>query len=191
MSERFSFIETPLSGLYRVEREILEDQRGFFTRFYCGDEFKRIGFNKPVAQMNQTLTRKRGTIRGLHFQYPPHDEMKLVTCLRGEILDVAVDIRRGSSTYLQWHAEHLSAENHASLLISEGFAHGFQTLTEDCELLYLHSSFYAPKSEGALNALDPALSIDWPLDVTEMSERDKNHSLLSRTKCEGIEFYEM
>ena len=186
MSKRFSFIETPLAGLYRVERKILEDQRGFFARFYCEDEFKEIGFNKSVVQMNQTLTRNRGAIRGLHFQHPPHSEIKLVTCLRGEILDVAVDIRKGSPTYLKWHAEHLSAKNHASLLIPDGFAHGFQTLTEDCQLLYLHSSFYAPKAEGALNALDPALAINWPLEVTEMSERDKNHSLLSRTKFEGI-----
>lgn len=186
MSKRFNFIETPLAGLYRVERKILEDQRGFFTRFYCGDEFREIGLKTSVVQMNQSLTRNRGAIRGLHFQYPPNSEIKLVTCLRGEILDVAVDIRKGSPTYLQWHAEHLSGINHASLLIPDGFAHGFQTLTDDCELLYLHSSFYAPKAEGGLNALDPALAIDWPLYVAEMSERDKNHPVLSRTKFEGI-----
>lgn len=191
MSQRFSFIETSLAGLYKVEREILEDQRGFLTRLYCEDEFKEIGFNKSLVQINQTMTKKRGVIRGLHFQYPPHTETKLVTCLRGEILDVAVDIRKGSPTYLQWHAECLSAENHASLLIPDGFAHGFQTLTENCELIYFHSSFYTLKAEGALNALDPTLAIDWPLDVTEMSERDKNHSLLSRTKFEGIEIYGM
>ena len=173
-------------GLYRLERTILKDQRGFFTRFYCGDEFREIGLNKSMVQINQTLTRNKGAIRGLHFQYPPHSEIKLVTCLKGEILDVAVDIRKDSPTYLKWHAERLSSENHTSLVIPEGFAHGFQTLTEDCELFYLHSSSYAPKAEGALNPLDPALAINWPLDVTEMSDRDRNHPLLDEMKFKGI-----
>jgi len=119
-------------------------------------------------------------VRGLHFQHPPHAEDKLVSCLRGEVFDVAVDLRQGSATFLQWHAEILSADNARSLLIPQGFAHGFQTLTDDCELLYLHSRAYAAGAEGALNVRDPALAIRWPLAFTDISERDAQHPLLTR-----------
>lgn len=185
MSQRFDFIETPLAGLFRVDRKPITDSRGFFTRFFCAEEFKEIGFNQPIAQINHTLSRHKGAIRGMHFQYPPQTETKIVTCIQGEVLDVAVDIRKGSSTFLQWHAEVLSAENQSSLYIPDGFAHGFQALTNDCQLLYLHSVSYAPNVEGALNVLDPTLAIDWPLEVTEISERDRNHPLLD-SQFEGI-----
>jgi dTDP-4-dehydrorhamnose 3,5-epimerase len=138
-----------------------------------------VGFTKQIAQINHTLTRRKGVVRGLHFQYPPHAEMKIVSCLRGEIYDVAVDLRVGSPTFLHWHAEVLSAENRRSLMIPEGFAHGFQALTNDCEIIYLHSTLYQPAAEGALNATDPLLAIAWPLEITEMSDRDRNHPLLS------------
>ena len=119
--------------------------------------------------------RRRGTVRGLHFQRPPHAEDKYVSCLRGEVYDVAVDLRRGSATFLRWHAEKLSAANRRSLLVPRGFAHGFQALTDDCELIYLHTHRHVPASEGALNVRDPALAIDWPLPIVELSERDASH----------------
>lgn len=177
---RFDFIPTPLAGLISVQRKAIEDQRGFLSRFYCADEFREIGLDKPIAQINHTLTRSRGAVRGLHFQYPPFAEAKLVSCLRGEIFDVAVDLRRGSPTFLHWHGVLLSAQNRMSLLIPEGFAHGFQAMTGDCELIYLHTASYRPEAEGALNVADPALGIAWPLAVTEISERDRNHKLIER-----------
>lgn len=175
---RFDFIATPLSGLVLVQRKAIEDDRGFLSRFYCAEEYRAAGLNKTVAQINHTLTRKKGAVRGLHFQYPPHAETKLVSCLRGEILDVAVDLRPTSPTFLHWHGEVLSSTNRKSLLIPEGFAHGFQTLTEDCELIYLHTEFYRPEAEGALNVSDPRLAIAWPLPIVDLSARDRNHSFI-------------
>jgi len=177
---RFDFIPTPLAGLTLVQRKVIEDQRGFMSRFYCADEFREAGLNKPIAQINHTHTRSKGAVRGLHFQHPPHAETKLVSCLQGEIFDVAVDLRRNSPTFLHWHGVVLSARNRQSLLIPEGFAHGFQTMTEDCELIYLHTAAYHPESEGALNVGDPRLGIDWPLTTTEISERDRNHKAIDR-----------
>ena len=180
MSQRFKFTETPLEGLYKIERKPVMDSRGFFTRFYCADEFRQIGFTKPIAQMNHTLTKNKGTIRGLHYQHPPHTETKIVTCIRGEIFDVALDIRKNSATFLQWHAEILSAENQASLYIPDGFAHGFQTLTNDCELIYLHSVYYHSDAEDGLNVKDSKLGIEWPLDIVETSERDCNYPMIDQ-----------
>ena len=177
---RFDFIPTPLTGLMLVQRKAIEDHRGFLSRFYCAEEFRAAGIDKPVAQINHTLTRQRGAVRGLHFQHPPHAETKVVSCLKGEILDVAVDLRRDSPTFLHWHGEILSAANRKSLLIPEGYAHGFQTLAEDCELIYLHTSPYHPESEGALNVADPRLNIAWPLPVNDLSERDRNHPFINQ-----------
>lgn len=177
---RFDFIPTPLAGLTVVQRKAIEDQRGFLSRFYCADEFREAGLTKSIAQINQTLTRSRGAVRGLHFQYPPHAEFKMVSCLKGEIFDVAIDLRRGSPTFLHWHGVILSAQNRQSLLIPEGFAHGFQALTADCELIYLHTAAYHPEAEGALNVADPKLGIVWPLATTEISDRDLNHKLIEQ-----------
>jgi len=177
---RFVFLASPLTGLKLVQRKVIEDQRGFLSRFYCADEFRDAGIAKPIAQINHTLTRKKGAVRGLHFQNPPHAETKLVSCLHGEIWDVAVDLRVNSPTFLQWHSEVLSASNRKSLLIPEGFAHGFQALTEDCELIYLHSEAYYPESEGALNVNDPKLNITWPLTMCDLSERDRNHAFIDQ-----------
>jgi dTDP-4-dehydrorhamnose 3,5-epimerase len=163
-----------------VQRKAIEDERGFLSRFYCAEEFHGAGINKAVDQINHTLTRKKGAVRGLHFQYPPHAEIKMVSCMRGEILDVAVDLRRDSPTFLHWHGEILSAANRKSLLIPEGYAHGFQTLTEDCELIYLHTASYHPEAEGALNVADPRLNIAWPLPVNDISDRDRNHPFISQ-----------
>lgn len=176
--KRFKISETPLTGLKIVERRRLTDPRGFLSRLFCAEEFAAIGWIKPIAQLNQTATTRKGTVRGMHFQYPPHSEMKLVSCLHGEVWDVAVDIRSASPTFLHWHGIRLSAENCRALLIPEGFAHGFQALTDDIELLYCHSTAYAAGSEGGLNPQDPRLGIVWPLPVTEMSDRDMSHPLV-------------
>lgn len=176
---RFDFCSTPLAGLTLVQRQRYEDSRGFLSRVYCAEEFAGAGICEPIVQINHTLTRQKGCVRGMHFQRPPHAEMKFVSCLAGEVFDVAVDLRPESTTYLHWYGTTLSATNHKSLLIPPGFAHGFQALVDDCELLYLHTAAYHPESECAVNALDPALAIAWPLVVTEMSERDRSHAFLA------------
>jgi dTDP-4-dehydrorhamnose 3,5-epimerase len=176
---RFDFITTPLPGLKVVQRKKTEDSRGFLSRFYCAEEFAESGIDRPIAQINHTLTRKKGTVRGLHFQHPPYAEAKLISCMKGEILDIAVDIRKNSPSFLKWHAEVLSETNHRSLWIPEGFAHGFQTLTNHCELIYLHSTAYVKASEGAINPLDPMLAINWPLVITEISEKDKQQPMIT------------
>ncbi len=161
-----------------VKRQAIADHRGFLSRFYCAEEFAEAGITKPIAQINQTLTRNCGAVRGLHFQRPPHAETKLVSCLQGEVWDVAVDLRRDSPTFLRWHGEILSAANRNSFLIPEGFAHGFQTLSEECELIYLHTAAYQPESEGALNIADPKLGIAWLIPITEISARDRSHHFI-------------
>ena len=162
-----------------IERRRAEDGRGFFSRVYCAQELAGAGLRTPIVQINQSLTRRRGAVRGLHFQHAPYAEDKIVTCMRGEVFDVAVDLRRGSLTFLHWHAERLSVENARSLLIPQGFAHGFQTLADNCELLYLHTSAYAPEGEGAVNVRDPAIGIEWPLPFTDISARDSSHAYLT------------
>lgn len=174
-TSRFDFSFSQLPGVAVIQRKRLEDHRGTFGRVYCSEEFREVGLLKPIAQINHSFTRVKGTVRGMHFQYPPHSETKIVSCLKGEIFDVALDIRRDASTFLQWHAEILSAANQRSLLISEGFAHGFQTLTDECELIYLHTATYAPHAEGGLNVRDPRFGIPWPVEITELSNRDQSY----------------
>jgi dTDP-4-dehydrorhamnose 3,5-epimerase len=183
---RFDFTPTRLAGLMIVERQRAEDSRGFFSRLYCVDEFAAAGELRPVVQVNHTMTRRKGVVRGLHFQWPPDAEAKLVSCLHGEVFDVAVDLRRESPTFLNWHGEVLSAANQRSLLIPEGFAHGLQALTDECDLVYLHTAAFRPASEGALNAADPRLAIRWPLEIAEMSDRDRAHPMLT-VEFKGIE----
>ncbi len=175
---RFAVVDLPLAGLKRVERRRLGDARGFLSRLFCADELRAAGWQKPIAQLNHTFTAQKGTVRGLHFQRPPHAEMKLVSCLRGAVWDVAVDVRAGSPTFLQWHAEELSADNGRALLLPEGFAHGFQALTDDVELLYCHSAPFAADAEAGLRTTDPRLAIAWPEDVVGLSPRDLQHPLL-------------
>jgi len=161
-----------LDGLVVVKRMKRRDERGFLERIYCNSELEAAGFGAPPVQINRTLTVDKGVARGLHYQIPPHAEKKLVSCLRGRVFDVAVDLRRNSPTFLQWHGEELSDENGAALAIPEGFAHGFQTLEENCEMLYLHSAAYAPHAEAGCNLLDKRLNIAWPLPIKSMSDRD-------------------
>lgn len=182
---RFAVSGTTLSDLRVVERKPMGDSRGFLCRIFCNEELSAAGWRGGVAQVNHTLTEKRGTVRGMHFQRPPHAEFKLVSCIRGEVWDVAVDLRANSPTFLQWHGEHLSAENQRALLIPVGFAHGFQTLSDGVELLYCHSAPYVPAAESGLTPTDPRLGISWPLPIAEMSVRDSGHALLTK-QFEGL-----
>jgi len=169
----------PLDGLCLVERRRHADERGEFARLWSADALSAHGFPFGPVQVNHSVTRNRGTIRGLHYQAPPHTETRLVSCIRGEIYDVAIDLRPDSPTFLQWHAERLSPENGRGLLIPEGFAHGFQTLTDDCEIVYCHARPYAAEAESGVAFDDPALSISWPLTPTVVSDRDRGHAPLA------------
>lgn len=183
---RFDFLPTSISGLTLVQRKRYEDERGFLSRFYCAREFEMAGMRKAISQINHTLTHRAGAVRGMHYQTPPHAELKVVSCLHGEIFDVAVDLRQGSPTFLKWHAEVLSAKNQRSMLIPEGFAHGFQALGDDCEIIYLHTASYEQSAEAALNPLDSRLEIGWPMPITEMSVRDRNHPMVA-ADFEGVQ----
>jgi len=176
---QFSIFETPIAGLKVIERKPIGDRRGFLARIFCADQLNVVGWQKPIAQINQTVTKKRGSVRGMHYQNTPHAEMKLVSCLQGEVWDVAIDLRKNSPSFLQWHAEKLSAENCRALLIPEGFAHGFQALSDDCELIYQHSAPYIREAEAGIRPNDPYLDIPWPLDFFEISIRDANHPLIN------------
>jgi dTDP-4-dehydrorhamnose 3,5-epimerase len=177
---RFELQETPLAGLRVVRRQSVADERGYFSRFFCAQELAAAGFVLPIAQINHTFTKRRGAVRGLHYQNPPHAEDKFISCLRGEIFDVAVDLRRDSPTFLRWHGAVLSAANMTSLLVPQGFAHGFQTLSDDCELLYLHSRPFTPSAEASLNARDPLVAIEWPLPFSDISARDAARAFIAR-----------
>jgi dTDP-4-dehydrorhamnose 3,5-epimerase len=179
MSGRFSITSTTVPGVRVVERKAIGDERGFLARLFCASELTAAGWLRPIAQINHTFTALRGTVRGMHFQRPPYAEMKLVTCVRGAIYDVAVDLREGSASLLAHHAQILSAENHQALLIPEGCAHGFQALTPDVEIIYLHSIPYVGEAEGGVAPLDPRLGINWPLSVAAMSTRDSSHPAIA------------
>jgi dTDP-4-dehydrorhamnose 3,5-epimerase len=176
---RFRVEATRIADVMCIERLPLADARGFLERVYCATDLAAAGFEQPIAQINHSLTRSVGSVRGLHYQRPPHAESKLVSCLAGSVFDVAVDLRRRSPTFLAWHAEVLSAVNHRSLLIPEGCAHGFQVLEPDTELLYLHTAAFAPDAEGALNVRDPRLAIEWPVTITGLSDRDAAHPFIA------------
>jgi len=168
-----------LAGSYEVELTPFTDSRGWFARTYCKNEFAQIGHTKEWVQLNHSFTQAKGSIRGMHYQLPPFKEIKMVRCIAGTVYDVIIDIRQDSPTFLQWHGTELSAANKRMLYIPEGFAHGFQTLTDDCELLYHHSEFYTPGYEAGISYNDTLLHINWPLQVTNISERDMQYPLLN------------
>lgn len=182
---RFTVTDLSLPGLKLLERQRIGDARGFLSRLFCAEELAAAGWHKPIAQINHTLTAKRGTVRGMHFQHPPHTELKLVSCIRGEVWDVAVDVRADSTTFLQWHAEGLSAQNGRAILIPKGFAHGFQAMTDDVELLYCHSEAYAAVADAGLNPQDARLNIAWPLHITDISPKDASRPMIA-TGFEGV-----
>ena len=173
------------NGVEYAGFSIAKASEGGWSQVDLKQELKDAGWLKPIVQINHAQTNTKGTVRGMHYQLSPHAEAKLVSCIRGSIWDVAVDLRKGSKTFLEWFAQELSPENNLAMLIPEGFAHGFQKLTDNCELIYLHSSFFRADAEGAINVFDPLVSINWPIPVTEMSERDRNHSFIHQFK--GIE----
>lgn len=168
--------ETSLDGLRVIETASHIDTRGQFTRLYCENEFRNLIGSRKIVQINHSLTSVVGAVRGMHFQTPPFSEMKLVRCLKGRVWDVAVDLRKDSPSFLHWHAEELSSINSKMIVIPEGFAHGFQVLEPNSELLYLHTSYYTPAAEGGLKFDDPLLNIAWPLEPVDLSLRDQNHA---------------
>lgn len=169
---------TPIAGLHTIEGRILGDSRGTFARLFCEDTLTPILNGRRIVQINLSVTHAVGAVRGMHFQHPPRAEMKFVRCLRGRVFDVAVDLRKASRTFLSWHGIELSADNSRMFAIPEGFAHGFQVLEEDSELLYLHTAAYAADAEGAVAYNDPRLAIAWPRPATELSARDRSHPML-------------
>lgn len=169
----------PLPNLVYAESPLHQDPRGHFMRCFCTSELAQALGPHHIVQINHSRTESIGAVRGLHFQRPPHAEMKLVRCLRGRVFDVAVDLRPDSPTFLQWHSEILSPENTRMMIIPEGFAHGFQVMEPGSELLYLHTATYHPASEGGVSWNDPLLGIRWPLPVTDLSERDRQHPSLA------------
>ena len=169
---------TSIDGVVVVETTPFRDHRGDFARLYCDRELETIIGPRRIVQINRSCTRTVGAVRGMHFQYPPHAEMKLVRCVKGRVCDVAVDLRAGSPTFLKWHAEELDPENMRLLVIPEGCAHGFQVLEPDSELFYLSTAFYTPDAEGGLRPTDPRPNIGWPLTVSDLSEKDASQPLL-------------
>lgn len=176
---RFVVTPTALSPLVVLERRLRGDERGSLCRLYSTSVWQELGLGDRIVDINHTSTRHGGTIRGMHFQRAPAAEDKFVMVLRGCVFDVAVDLRHGSPTLGQWHGETLSSDNRKAMLIPKGFAHGFQTLEDDCELLYLHTAAYDPAHEGGVSAVDPSLAIAWPLPVSHMSDRDRSFAPLA------------
>jgi len=174
------FNETNLKGSYILELKSLEDNRGFFLRSFCKNDFKEIGLSKEIVQINHTKTYNKGAFRGFHFQYPPFAETKIIRCIKGKVLDIFIDLRFNSPTFLQNYRVELSEKNLKTVFIPEGFAHGFQVLEDNSEMLYFHTAFYNKEYEGGLNYLDPKLSISLPIEITEISERDKNHQFINQ-----------
>ncbi len=170
----------PLRGLNLIESEPFCDQRGRFARMFCARELAEVGLNANVVQANHSVTSRKGSIRGMHFQRSPHAETKIVRCLAGACFDVAVDLRPESETYLQWHGEMLTPDNYRALYIPEGFAHGFQSLEDDTVLFYMVTACYEPSAEGGILYNDPAVNIQWPLAVADISERDQRFPLIGK-----------
>ena len=169
---------TPLHGLYEIGNTTVADARGRFSRLFCEQDFASVRPELHFTQINLSETKLQGTVRGMHYQTPPAAEAKLIRCLRGRVFDVAVDIRAGSATFLHWHAIELSADNDRAVFIPEGFAHGFQALTDDIQLLYLHTMPWTPTHEAGLRHDDPRLAIAWPQAVTLCSEKDRGYPLI-------------
>jgi dTDP-4-dehydrorhamnose 3,5-epimerase len=178
------FSETKLEGAFVIDLDRKEDNRGFFARAFCQHEFEEYGLEPVIAQANIAFNRRRGTMRGMHFQFPPATETKLVRCTRGAILDIIVDLRPESPTYLDQVAVELSADNHCALYVPGRFAHGYQVLEDVTETSYQVGEFYAPGHEGGLRYDDPGLGLSWPLPVSEISEKDRAWPLLSKIEPE-------
>ena len=166
------FTKTPINGVMLAEVKRIEDDRGFFGRVWCQREFVEHGLDSRVAQINTALTHRAGTVRGMHYQDPPHAETKVVRCTRGRLFDIALDLRPDSHTFLKWFGVELSPENQSMLVVPPGCAHGYQTLEDSTEMMYLTSECYAPHAVKGVRHNDPAISINWPLPVHSISLQD-------------------
>lgn len=172
------FKETKLRGAYIIEPEPIEDERGSFARLWSAEEFASRGLNPKLVQCSSSFNKQRGTLRGMHYQIPPHEEVKLVRCTAGAILDVIVDLRADSPTRSKWIGVELTSRNRLMLYIPEGFAHGFQTLEDDTDVCYQMSEYYRPEFARGVRWDDPALGIKWPLPISVISARDRTHPLV-------------
>lgn len=169
------FHNTSIGGAFEIDVEPICDQRGFFARSWCQEEFGAVGLNSRLVQCNVSYSKKKGTLRGMHFQHPPYEEVKLVRCVRGAIYDVVLDLRRSSPTFKKWVAAVLNADKHNMIYVPEGCAHGFLTLEDDTEVFYQMSEFYDEKAASGVRWNDPAFQIVWPSAIEVISERDRNY----------------
>ena len=183
---RFKFQELEINDVFEISNMPLIDERGYLTRLFCCENFHDIGSFDSISQVNRTFTKNKGTIRGMHFQNPPASESKIIICLKGEIMDVAIDVRKNSKTFLKHVSLRLNNEKNNMILIPKGFAHGFQTLTDNVELLYFHDHKYSPVNEKGINPFDPEVGINWPIKKATTSKKDKEYDLLKNYKFEGI-----
>ncbi len=175
-----------LHGTYLIETNPFKDTRGVFARFFCQKEMENLLEGKQVVNVNYSKNFRKGAVRGLHYQLKPFAELKMPRCIKGRVLDVFVDVRRNSPTFLEWDAIELSEQNMRMIVVPEGFAHGFQSLEDNSELMYLSTQFFSSEYERALNIKDPLLDIRLPLSITDLSERDSNHPFLEDLNFEGI-----
>jgi dTDP-4-dehydrorhamnose 3,5-epimerase len=169
------FKETLLKGAYVIELESRGDERGFFARFFCKDEFANTGINNEILQINNSLSRDKGTLRGMHYQLAPKSEDKIVRCIKGSLYDVIIDLREDSDTFGKWFGVELSAENRKTLFVPKGFAHGFMTLENNTEAFYLVTEKYAPEKERGIRYNDSRFNIEWPIEPLVISDKDKEH----------------
>ncbi len=174
------FTETPLKGAYILKLSPISDNRGSFVRLFAKEELKKIGHTEEIVHINHSVNKQKGTIRGMHYQLPPHSEVKIIRCIKGAVFDVIIDLRKNSPTFLKWHGEILSRDRMNMIYIPKGFAHGFQALEDDCELIYLHTNVYQAASERGIRHDDPLIKINWPLPSTQISDRDKSFPLLNK-----------
>lgn len=176
------FLEQDFKDVYLIDLEKIEDERGFFSRVFCKKEFDNLALEFNWVQINMSFTKNKGTVRGIHWQNFPHTDVKLVRCIKGAIMDVVVDLRKDSPSFGKWLSVELSDKNDSALYIPKGFGHGFQTLENDCKLIYFHSHEFVKSSESGLAMDDPSVGISWPLPIIDVSERDLQHPNLSNIK---------
>ncbi len=176
-----TFTETILKGSFIIDLSVFTDDRGGFARTFCKKEFQKIGHTKEFVQFNHSYNTLKGTVRGMHYQVPPYQEIKLIRCIKGAVQDVIIDMRKDSPTFLQHINVELNEENKKMIYVPEGFAHGFQTLVDDTQLMYHHTEYYAPNADAGLNHNDKTLNIKWTLPVSVISEKDKNYKLIDNT----------
>jgi len=179
------FINTPLSGSYLIDLEIKSDERGFFARYFCEKEFNKNGLNTKWVQINNSLSNKKGTLRGLHFQSEPKSEVKLVRCIQGAIWDVIVDVRKNSNTFGKWFGAEITSKNRTMMYVPEGFAHGFITLEPNTEIIYLVSEFYSLEDENTILWNDQSIDINWPINPKIISNKDLNGKKFNQSNIDN------